>query len=52
MKPPTPECEAERLAALRAFGVLDTEPEEAFDSLTRMAAEICGTPMADRKSVV
>jgi diguanylate cyclase (GGDEF)-like protein/PAS domain S-box-containing protein len=38
--------EADRLAALRSFHVLDTEPEAAFDEITTSAAHICNTPMA------
>ena len=38
--------EEARLAALRRYEVLDTPPEEAFDALTRLAAQICGTEMA------
>ncbi len=38
--------EAERLAALVNYGVLDTEAEESFDRLTRMAANIFDTPIA------
>ena len=38
--------DAERLAALRRFGILDTAPEVRFDDLVRLAASICGTPMA------
>ncbi len=38
--------EAERLDALRSFGVLDTQPEQEYDDLTRLAAAICGTPIA------
>lgn len=44
--PPRPEREAERLARLRDFGVLDTLPEQAFEDITALAASICGTPMA------
>lgn len=43
---PVPITEQERLAALRALGVLDTPPERAFDDLTRLAAQICGVPIA------
>jgi HD-GYP domain-containing protein (c-di-GMP phosphodiesterase class II) len=43
---PIPSNETERLAALRSYEVLDTSPEEEFDSLTRLAGHICGTPMA------
>lgn len=38
--------EAERLAALRRYQILDTPPEAAFDDLTAIAAAICGTPIA------
>jgi signal transduction histidine kinase len=38
--------ETERLAALGRYAVLDTPPEPQFDDLTRLAAHICGTPMA------
>ena len=38
--------ESERLAALRAYDVLDSGPEPAYDDLTTLAAHICGTPIA------
>lgn len=38
--------ERDRLAALRAYRILDTEPELAFDDLTLLASQICGTPIA------
>jgi PAS domain S-box-containing protein len=38
--------EQARLAALRQYQILDTEPEEAYDNLARLAAFICGTPIA------
>lgn len=44
--PAIPVDEPERLAELRALSILDTEAEDAFDSLTRLAAFICGTPIA------
>lgn len=42
----TPPDEDERLAALHAYGILDTPPEESFDALTRIAAYICKAPIA------
>lgn len=39
-KPPIPEDEAERLAALMATGLLDSAPENDFDRLTVLAAAI------------
>ncbi|WP_338663241.1 PAS domain S-box protein [Pararoseomonas sp. SCSIO 73927] len=38
--------EAERLAALERTGLLDTSPEQAYDDLVRLAAELTGSPMA------
>jgi PAS domain S-box-containing protein len=38
--------EAARLAALREYEILDTPAEASFDALTRLAGQICGTPMA------
>lgn len=46
MKAPLPEDEGARLAALRQFKVLDSEPEEAFDAATRLAALVCQAPIA------
>ncbi|KAB8145844.1 response regulator [Chloroflexia bacterium SDU3-3] len=41
-----PANEAERLAALYNYDILDTDPEADFNSLVQLAASICGTPMA------
>ncbi|MDP3489240.1 MAG: ATP-binding protein [Phenylobacterium sp.] len=38
--------EGERLRSLRSYGVLDTLPEEAFDRLTSLAAELFDSPIA------
>ena len=43
---PLPLNEPERLQALRSYCVLDTEPEQGFDDLTALAAELCGTSIA------
>jgi CheY-like chemotaxis protein/GAF domain-containing protein len=37
--------EAERLSALRATGLLDTESEDVFDRLTQEASAVLGTPI-------
>ncbi len=42
----TPFEEAERLTALRALHILDTPPEERFDRITRLAAELLDVPIA------
>lgn len=46
MKAVLPENEALRLAALDEYAILDTEPEQAFDDITCLAAQICNTPIA------
>ena len=46
MKPPIPLNEAERLQTLHNYCVLDTQSEEVFDDLTKLAANICNVPIA------
>lgn len=43
---PIPADEAERLALLAECQILDTPLDPDFDDLTRLAAHICGTPIA------
>lgn len=43
---PLPQDESARLDALRHYEILDTDPEESFDDITRLAVQICGTPIA------
>ena len=38
--------ESARLAALRSYRILDTEPEQAFDDIVLLASQICGTPIS------
>ncbi len=44
--PPVPADEARRLAALRDFRILDTDPDPRFDRLTRLAARLMRAPIA------
>ena len=47
MKTPPPwQDEKRRLEVLRQYEVLDTPPEEVFDNLTALAAQICKAPVA------
>jgi anti-sigma regulatory factor (Ser/Thr protein kinase) len=42
----TTAAESARLAALRRYAILDTQPERRFDDLTSLASHICRTPLA------
>ena len=46
MEAGSPTDEAHRLAELRALQLLDTDPEERFDRLVEIAAEMLGAPIA------
>src|SRR5262249_48056357 len=41
-----PDNEDQRIASLRALKILDTEPEERFDRVTRLAAALFDVPVA------
>jgi diguanylate cyclase (GGDEF)-like protein/PAS domain S-box-containing protein len=43
---PLPSDEQERLATLKRYNILDTEPEPAFDAMVQLASHICKTPIA------
>lgn len=45
-RPAIPDDEAERVAALKRLGILDTAPEERFDRHTRIAAALFRVPIA------
>lgn len=44
--PPQPPAERERLKDLLDLHVLDTPPDPFLDELTRVASDICGTPIS------
>ena len=46
MNAPLPTNEAERLAALKEYHVLDSETEQSYDDITALAAHICEAPIA------
>jgi len=46
MSAPKPPRESERLAALRAYNILDTGPEQTYDDIVRLVAFVCRVPMA------
>ena len=46
IRAPVPDDEERRIASLRELKILDTEPEERFDRITRLAAALFHVPMA------
>ena len=45
-KPPVPPDEERRLEVLRQYQILDTAAERVFDDITKLAAEVCETPIS------
>lgn len=43
---PIPPNDRQRLDALLSYKILDSDPEKDFDDITRLAAEICDTPIS------
>jgi GAF domain-containing protein len=46
MKPPLPTDEEKRLEKLRQYQILDTAAEQVFDDITRLASDVCKTPIS------
>jgi PAS domain S-box-containing protein len=46
MNPLSSDEEAKRLAALESYDILDSLPEQDYEDITLLAAQICGTPVA------
>ena len=41
-----PENEEDRLKALQSYNILDSLPQKDYDDITRLASEICNTPIS------
>ena len=46
IKPLIPANESERLRALNCYSLLDSLPEKDFDDITKLASQICDTPIS------
>lgn len=46
MSAPLPHDESPRLQALEQYGILHSSPDPALDEIVRLAAQICGCPVA------
>ena len=44
--PRIPKNELARLDTLKNYYIMDSTPEEEFDNLTKLASEVCGTPIS------
>ncbi|NME71816.1 sensor histidine kinase [Flammeovirga aprica] len=45
-KPDIPKNEKERVEDLKSYAILDSMMEDDYDNLTKIASEICGTPIS------
>ena len=43
---PLPGNESDRLTALHGYDILDTQSEQAFEDIAKLAAALCGAPMS------
>ncbi len=46
MMPASPDAEFARLDALASYDILDTVPDDNYDAITQIAAQICETPIS------
>ena len=46
MTTPASDEEAERVAVLRGYGILESAPERAYDEIAELAAHVCNCPAA------
>jgi adenylate cyclase len=46
MTKPASDQEAERVAVLRGYAILESAPEHAYDEIAELAAQVCNCPAA------
>lgn len=52
LPPPIPDNEAERVAALQSYAILDTLPEQAWNDIAVLAARLGHEPIANGRSAL